>query len=74
MDQSVSIKSGIRDHRPSRGTVASFLKAKIHPGASLSFVSAYFTIYAYEALREQLDRAEHLRFLFGEPRFFKGLI
>jgi hypothetical protein len=73
MVQSVSMKSGIRDNRPSRGTVASFLKGKIHPGANLSFVSAYFTIYAYETLREQLDQAEHLRFLFGEPRFIQGI-
>ena len=57
------MKSGIRDNRPSRGTVGSFLKDKIHPGANLSVVSAYFTIYAYEALKEQLDQAERLRFL-----------
>ena len=73
MDQAVSVKSGIRDNRPSRGTVASFLKEKIHPGANLSFVSAYFTIYAYEALKEQLDQAERLRFLFGEPSFVQGI-
>jgi hypothetical protein len=73
MDQAVSMKSGIRDNRPNRGTVASFLKEKIHPGAKLSFVSAYFTIYAYEALKEQLDQAERLRFLFGEPSFIQGI-
>jgi hypothetical protein len=44
MTQAVSMKSGIRDNRPSRGTVASFLKDKIQLGANLSFVSAYFTI------------------------------
>jgi hypothetical protein len=44
MDQAVSVNSGICDNRPSRGTVASFLREKIHPGANLSFVSAYFTI------------------------------
>jgi PLD-like domain len=73
MTQAVSMKSGIRDNRPSRGTVASFLKGKIHPGANLSFVSAYFTIFAYEALKEQLDQAERLRFLFGEPSFIQGI-
>ena len=73
MGQSVSMKSGIRDNRPSRGTVASFLKDKIYPGANLSFVSAYFTIYAYEALKEQLDQAERLRFLSGEPSFIQGI-
>jgi hypothetical protein len=73
MDQAVSMKSGIRDHRPSRGMVASFLREKIYPGANLSFVSAYFTIYAYEALKEQLDQAVRLRFLFGEPSFIQGM-
>ena len=65
--------SGIRDNRPKRGTVAEFLKDKIGDGAALSFVSAYFTIYAYEALKETLLRAGSLRFLFGEPSFVQGL-
>ncbi len=64
--------SGIRDnHR--RGTVGDFLKSKIQNGASLSIVSAYFTIYAYDALKESLTGIEGLRFLFGEPRFLKNL-
>ncbi len=58
--------SGLRDNH-SRGIVADFLKAKIQPGSRLSVVSAYFTIYAYEALKEHLDQIEHLDFLFGEP-------
>jgi SNF2 family DNA or RNA helicase len=64
--------SGIRDnHR--RGAVADFLKATIHSGSQLSVVSAYFTIYAYDALREHLDQIDHLDFLFGEPRFISSL-
>src|SRR5712692_2142271 len=64
--------SGIRDnHR--RGIVADFLKAKIQSGSRLSVVSAYFTIYAYEALKDRLDKIEHLDFLFGEPRFIASL-
>ena len=39
----------------------------------LSIVSAYFTIYAFEALKEHLTEIEELRFLFGEPRFVKSL-
>ena len=39
----------------------------------VSIVSAYFTIYAYAALQDKLDSIEHLRFLFGEPRFVTGL-
>ena len=66
------VGSGIRDnHR--RGSVADFLRQKIRDGSRLSVVSAYFTIYAYEALKDSLDRIERLRFLFGEPRFIKSL-
>ena len=64
--------SGIRDNHK-RGVVADFLKAKIHSGSKLSVVSAYFTIYAYDALREHLDQIDHLDFLFGEPRFISSL-
>lgn len=68
----VALSSGILDnHR--RGRVGDFLREKICTGSELSFVSAYFTIYAYEALREELNRAGHLRFLFGEPSFVKSL-
>jgi hypothetical protein len=64
--------SGIRDnHR--RGIVADFLREKIHGGSRLSVVSAYLTIYAYEALKEHLDQIEHLDFLFGEPSFVNRL-
>jgi len=64
--------SGIRDnHR--RGVVADFLKAKIHSGSRLSVVSAYFTIYAYDALPEHLNQIDHLDSLFGEPRFIASL-
>lgn len=64
--------SGIRDnHR--RGNVAEFLKAKIIKDAHLSIVSAYFTIYTYDALKETLDQIAQLDFLFGEPRFIRTL-
>ena len=59
--------SGIRDNRE-RGTVGEFLESQIKNGASLSIVSAYFTIYAFEALKSSLLGINDLRFLFGEPR------
>jgi hypothetical protein len=59
--------SGIRDNHK-RGVVADFLKAKIPSGSRLSVVSAYFMIYAYEALKDRLDQIEHLDFLFGQPK------
>jgi len=64
--------SGIRDNY-CRGSVGEFLRDKIEAGSSLSIVSAYFTIYAYEALKSHLDQIGGLRFLFGEPRFVKAL-
>lgn len=64
--------SGIRDNH-TRGAVAAFLKETIRPGAELSVVSAYFTIYAYDLLRGTLNDIEHLNFLFGEPSFIGRL-
>lgn len=64
--------SGIRDnHR--RGTVGAFLQERVQAGSKMAIVSAYFTIYAYEELRQELEAIEELRFLFGEPRFVRTL-
>lgn len=64
--------SNIRDNRK-YGNVADFLKEKITEGSDVSIVSAYFTIYAYYNLHENLDSVNHTRFLFGEPTFTKNL-
>lgn len=63
---------GIKDNH-SRGKVADFLGNKLVDGSRFSVVSAYFTIYAYEALSKELDGIESLQFLFGEPRFIQSL-
>ncbi|MCB1668021.1 MAG: DEAD/DEAH box helicase family protein [Pseudomonadales bacterium] len=68
----MSACSGIRDNY-SRGKVSDFLVEKISEESELSIVSAYFTIYAYEAMATQLDKISNLRFLFGEPRFISSL-
>ena len=65
-------QSKIRDNRH-RGSVGAFLKSEIENGSSLSVVSAYFTINAYDALKESLRGIDGLRFLFGEPDFIKSL-
>jgi len=70
--QSQPNNSGIRDNF-SRGSTADFLMEKIREGSELAIVSAYFTIYAYDALKQNLDSINHLRFLFGEPRFIRSL-
>ena len=63
---------GIRDNF-SNGSVGEFLIDNIENNSSLSFVTAYFTIFAYEKLRPQLDNVKSLRLLFGEPRFIKSV-
>ena len=62
----------IRDNHD-RGTVGDFLKANIEDGSSLSVVSAYFTIHAFEGLKKHLWEIDGLRFLFGEPDFINNL-
>ena len=71
-DKNPTLKSGIRDNLR-RGTVHDFLAQHIQNGSTLSIVSAYFTIYAYEKLQHVLDKIDELRFLFGEPDFIKHL-
>jgi superfamily II DNA or RNA helicase len=64
----IEFRSGIRDNR-ARGAAHEFLTSKISQDSKLSFVSAYFTSFAYDRLAKSLDKASNLRFLFGEPRF-----
>lgn len=59
--------SAIKDNR-SRGKVGDFLKDCLKDGSTLSFVSAYFTIYAYDKLKDRLHKVDHLNFLYGDPR------
>ncbi len=61
--------SNLKDNRPSRGSVGEYLRAEIKPETKLSFVSAYFTVNAFDALKAELESADSLRFLFGEPSF-----
>ena len=65
-------QSKIRDNRH-RGSVGTFLESEIENGSSLSVVSAYFTINAFNALKTTLTEIKELRFLFGEPDFIKSL-
>ena len=71
-NKNVSLKSGIRDNLL-RETVHDFLQQEIKNGSTLSIVSAYFTIYAYEKMQHSLNKIEELRFLFGDPDFVKRM-
>ena len=66
------LASGIRDNH-FRGKLGEYLKENIQSGSKLSVVSAYFTIYAYQALKENLDSVEQMRFLFGDPGFLVAI-
>ena len=67
-----ALTSGIRDNH-TRGTSGDFLKQKTRPNSKLSVVSAYFTIYAFDALKENLSSIQGMDFLFGEPRFLRAI-
>lgn len=43
------------------------LKEYIGKGSKISFVSAYFTIYAYSALQKELSKIEKMRFILTQP-------
>lgn len=66
------LNSSIRDNH-NYGCVGDFLKTVINSNSNLSIVSAYFTIYAYHQLKDQLEGINNLKFLFGEPTFIKSL-
>lgn len=50
-------------------TLGDDLKNEIHRGTKLSVAAACFSIYAYEALKKELEQIEELRFLFTSPTF-----
>ncbi|MBF0103474.1 MAG: DEAD/DEAH box helicase family protein, partial [Desulfobacterales bacterium] len=62
----------IKDNH-SHGSVGEFLKQEITKNSKISIVSAYFTIYAYQSLKTNLDGIQKLNFLFGEPTFIKSV-
>ena len=50
------------------------LQKEITKGAKLRMVASYFSIYAFEALREELSEIEDLQFIFPSPTFVsKGI-
>lgn len=53
------------------GRVIDKLKENLKNGSKLSIISAYFTIYAYENLKKELNKIDKLRLLFSEPTFIK---
>lgn len=64
--------SGIRDNH-SRGSVGDFLRHHLKAGADLDLVTAYFTVFAYDKLRTELNHLGKIRLLFGEAPFIKNV-
>ena len=50
-------------------TVYKELEKHIKKGSKVSTISAYFTMYAYEALKKELDTIDEMRFIFTTPSF-----
>ena len=40
------------------------LKTKLSKGSRVSIAAAFFSIYAFEALKEELENVDELRFIF----------
>lgn len=64
--------SGIRDNH-TRGSVGEFLRHELREGADLDLVTAYFTVFAYDKLRTELNQLDRIRLLFGEAAFIKSV-
>jgi len=47
------------------------LKASIKRGSKLSIAASSFSIYAFEALKKELEKIDELRFVFSSPTFIE---
>ena len=54
-------------------TVADHLRRDLGVSEAFDFVSAYFSIYGYELLMDELDAIDRVRFLFGDPASVEDL-
>ena len=48
------------------------LKQQITPGTKLKIAASCFSIYAFEALKTELEKVESLQFIFTSPTFIPG--
>lgn len=55
-----------------KGYIGEYLKNNIESNSRVSIASAYFTIYAFNELKNELSKIDGLRFLFNEPTFIKS--
>ena len=50
------------------------LAHSIDEGSKLSVISAYFTVFAFGELKEELSKVDSVRFIFSEPTFVKQMM
>ena len=50
------------------------LKSRLSIKSKVSIAAASFSIYAFEALKEELEDIEELRFIFTSPTFIKDKV
>ena len=65
------LKNRILDNQVA--TVADHLRRSLRKADAFNIASAYFTIYGYELLAEELDNIGSVRFLFGDPTSVEDL-
>ena len=54
------------------GRLGDVLKRTINKDSKLSITASYFTLYAFEELKEELSKIDSLRFIYTEPTFVKN--
>ena len=54
------------------GRVGDVLKRSIKENSKISITSSYFTLYAFDELKEELSKIDNLRFIYTEPTFVKN--
>ena len=65
------LQSHILDNQAA--TVGDYLRRNLRGADAFDLASAYFTIYGYELLAEELDQVGSVRFLFGDPTSVEDL-
>lgn len=63
----VFIEVTILDNHNPENSVGEYLRGQLGDAGAFRIVSAYFSVYAYEALQQELEKLETVRFLYGDP-------
>ena len=50
------------------------LKEEITPNSKVKIIASVFTIYAFEALKEELSSVSELKFIFSSPSFIQQMM